>query len=370
MKSFLNYNKNFPHSAPKGFRPGLTLVELMIAIALALIVSIVGFNIYRINADQYLRVDSYILQQQNLRAAFYLMARDLRMAGNGLFVLGPKVKMVQAYVPSQPIIKDSLPTISTTPGWFMNTDTSERGFRAIFGSDGGTANPDSVTIFRTEVEYPAPLGVVKTYTSSAHKLEFFDDIRSNTVVKDDIIALVNDTNALLLQVDDVSNSSLTYLASGRFTAPKGPADPDISFSVEGATVYNLRDVTLVTYYIDQVNNRLMAAHHDQKYTSFDNATDRSIVVADNIEDMQIYYYLDNESVDLSNITSDNPISSSRLQNHSIKALALGLTSRSGYGKGTNIKKRPKLFNRTAGTNLDNNRRNSLSELIYLRNFQQ
>lgn len=60
---------------------GLTLVELLVALALATLVSISLIAIF----TSYLRTQTaqehLINMQQNLRAALYLMGRDLRMAG-------------------------------------------------------------------------------------------------------------------------------------------------------------------------------------------------------------------------------------------------------------------------------------------------
>jgi hypothetical protein len=184
------------------------------------------------------------------------------------------------------------------------------------------------------------------------------------------MALVNGTKAIIFEVDDIGTDSLTCLSNGRFVGPDGPSDPAAPFPIVGSTVYNLRDVSLVTYFVDQTNNRLMAAYHDQKTTTFDDPATHSVVVADNIEDLQVYYFFDNETVIYDNTETDNPISTNRLQSHPIKALAFGMTSLSNYGEGPANYVRPPLFNRTEGTIKDYYRRNTLSEIIYLRNYQQ
>ena len=124
--------------ASGGGRPGMTLVELLVAMAIGLVVSGVALMIYRLNAKHYLREEAAIQQQQNLRAAFYIIGRDLRMAGNGMKVLGPDAKLVQIWTSSrQGLGPGGEASIDASDGWFKHPDSAAPGARAIFGVDGG-----------------------------------------------------------------------------------------------------------------------------------------------------------------------------------------------------------------------------------------
>jgi hypothetical protein len=337
----------------------------LIVVVISLIISGVAFALYRSNTGYYLREEAYIQQQQNLRAAFYIMSRDLRMAGNGLRVLGPNVNLLNAWTPSRLAVDNGNFKIDIVPGWFSYPDSTENGIRAIFGIDGGDNQPDAITVFRAEVEYPAPLGLVKEIGS-----EFIDldaAVKTDTVAAGDIIALVNENNAVILEVNSVSSNRITIVNNGRFTGPSGPPS---TFPNLGSTVYNLRNVNLVTYYIDQINNRLMAAHHDPQYTGYDDPASKSVVVANNIEDLQIQYFFGSDEVDPDALEHTPDISTARLKNDKVKALGLAMTSRSGYGEGSTTRLRPALYNRLEGTTPDNRRRSTLSEFIYLRNYSK
>lgn len=60
---------------------GFTLVELLIAIALGLVILGGLFQTFRTQHDTYIVQDQVAAMQQNLRAAMYLITRDLQMAG-------------------------------------------------------------------------------------------------------------------------------------------------------------------------------------------------------------------------------------------------------------------------------------------------
>ncbi|MDR2300521.1 MAG: hypothetical protein LBF38_00505 [Deltaproteobacteria bacterium] len=341
------------------------MVEMLIVMAIFVMVAGVCFSFYISNTSQFLLSQAYVEQQQNLRVAFYVMSRDLRMAGNGLNVLGPDVSIVQAYTGSQMTLSGGHVAVDTSPGWFKNTDTAELGFRAIFGFDGGNSAADSVTIFRAEMEYPAPLGVVKS--TSLRTLELDTNIPDSTVVTGDIIVLVNGAQACLLETDDAEDDEISYVEGGRFTGPSGPPS---GFPVVGSTVYNFKDVSLLTYYLDQTNNRLMVANHDNAHDIFDEPATKSSVVANNIDDLQLYYGLEAHPVDPGILSEDPDISTNTLKDDFVKAVALAMTSKASYGSGKSIYVRPELFNRAPGVVADNYRRGILSEYVYLRNHQK
>ena len=347
--------------------PGVTLVELLVVSALALIVSGVAFSIYHVNTVHYLRQEAYIQQQQNLRAAMFVMSRDLRMAGTGLLLLGPAVKRIQAWTPSRPVIgPDSRVVIEPTSGWFsLPGPGAEPGARAVFGIDGGELGSDVVTVFRAEMEFPSSLGRVSGLSGAT--LTLSSDAIDGALAAGDIIGLVKGEEAVLMEVEKVDGDEVEIKCGGRLT---GPSLAPVGFEIMGASVYNLRDVSLATYYVDESQNQLMVAHHDQARDGFDAVDIRSTVVASNIEDLQIHYYFGGDEVDPQALSDGPDISHLRLEADSVKVVALGMVSRSGYGEGIARWIRPSLYNRLDGIDTDNRRRAILSEYIYLRNFSQ
>ncbi|MDR1546457.1 MAG: hypothetical protein LBU12_07095 [Deltaproteobacteria bacterium] len=349
--------------ARQAFKPGLTIVELLMVMAMSFIVAATAFSIYRVNVSHYLREEAFLQQQQNLRAGLYAITRDLRMAGNGFNVLGPHVKLVQLHAPSRETIVNGVAGVVAAPGWFRHPDTATPGARAVFGVDGGESRPDTLTVFRTELEYAVPLGLVKTISNRRLALE--QPRHPDVLTGGDLVALVQGTQVVVLETaseQPTDLGELDYVPGGRFT---GPAGPPSGFNATGASVYNVRDVSLVTYWVDEAESRLMAARHDASRPGLDTAS--SEAVAANIEDLQIFYFFDDETADLTR-TSDEPnVSSARLDARAVKSVAVALSSKSAYGDGPRSRRRPALFNRLRGGTLDERRRSALLELVHLRN---
>jgi prepilin-type N-terminal cleavage/methylation domain-containing protein len=400
-----------PQLKDKSLKSGLTLVELLVVIVISLIVSGVAFSVYRLNASYYYREDAYLQQYQNLRVALYTISRDVRMAGNGFSVLGPSLKQIQVYTPTMERATCGSPATTTVFGydWFRHSNYTSYvppdtciadpsapgcsgggsvpcsvnpadtpGVRAIFGIDGGEYDSDSITIFRSEIESGELLG--KLTAVSGNKItitpeaETSDKNFEKAILPGDILALVNGENAVVLEVagDYIDgDTEIPIKTGGRFTPNSLTSIPYLS----GSFIYNFRDVTFVTYYVDQEKNQLMADYHDRTKIddggadrSDDPTGRRSFAVAYNVEDLQIYYFFDDVNMVL--VATDPAISTARLDDQRIRAVAIGITSRSPYGEGARNKFRPALFNRRAGTDRDDRVRSTLVQTIYLRNYQQ
>ena len=362
---------------------GATLVELLVVVLISVFIGGVALIIYRANVSYYLKADARLEQSQNLRSAMYSIARDVRMAGNGLVLLGPQVSLIQAYVPGQETLVGGKSVRSDTPGWFRHADidssdsSDQWGIRAIFGVDGGEDEPDTITVFRAEVESGAAVGQVDSggYSplSDPEKINLKASFPNGMLRNNDILAIVNGSQAALFEVNPgsaepgqplPSSQTIPIKLNGRFTPPGNSV---LSFPA-GSTVYNLRDVVLVTYYVDQENNVLLADYHDVSLDDPNNAATGAVVVANNIEDLQIFYYYEPTPVNLTVLNTDPIISSGALQSARVTAVAIGLTARSSYGEFRDkSQKRPALFNHKEGSKTDNNVRASLTEVIFLRN---
>lgn len=60
---------------------GFTIIELLVAIALGLVILAGLFRTFKVQHDTFVVQDQVAVMQQNLRAAMYLITRDLQMAG-------------------------------------------------------------------------------------------------------------------------------------------------------------------------------------------------------------------------------------------------------------------------------------------------
>jgi hypothetical protein len=347
-------------------RSGVTLIELMIVVCLSFLLTAVIFGLYRIHMTGYLRDDAYSKLEDGLTASFRTMVTELRMAGNGFKVSVPPLKLCSAWTPSQPFQKDGQTLIDPQESWFKydpNSNTDKQGFRAIFGFDGGVKHADAVTIFKAQLEYPRALGFVAEFNGT--QLILGENIKQGAVAENDIVAVVSKEKGFLLEIINSYNNVLVINPKGRFMDPSGLLPFTELF---GAPVYNFKDVSLTTYYLNEDKNRLMVAHHDQGLGDYDVPEVKSSVLAENIEDLQLYYYYEDEIVNLNFISEIPDVGQAVLDNYRVKAVAIGMTGRSPQSQGQINRRRPALFNRQAGTESDNNRRATLIELVYLRNF--
>ena len=62
-------------------KKGFTLIELLVAMAIASIVMAAIYSVYRVQTKQYRTQQMVVQMQQNMRAAMYLLEREIRMAG-------------------------------------------------------------------------------------------------------------------------------------------------------------------------------------------------------------------------------------------------------------------------------------------------
>ena len=280
-------NSGFNLKKYRAFKPGFTLIELMVVVLIMAIIGSAGFVMFRTTAIHEANQQNILEQTQNLRAAMYSVSREARMAGNGLVLLG--VDRVQIYVP-QAIINDRIQ--DSGQRWFRYVGEEDFGARAIFGTDSGTgAGSDSLTIFRADVETTVPIGRLNTnFTPGlSRSLSLQADVDWGEVVADgDIIAVTNGRDAVILQAAGPESGFNSTIDLGpRFEPAEGHPE-GLTFAA-GSSVYNLRGITFVSFYVDEDTTRLMADYHDSTADP-DNTPSHLVTVANNIEDFQVMYY--------------------------------------------------------------------------------
>lgn len=79
------------------YRQGFSLVELLVAMAIAGVVMAAVFKIYTTQQDSYLVQEQVAEMQQNLRTAKYILTREIRMAGYDPTAAGAAFGFVSAY---------------------------------------------------------------------------------------------------------------------------------------------------------------------------------------------------------------------------------------------------------------------------------
>lgn len=354
-----------PHSPA---RRGFSLVELLVVLLVSVFVVGAALTIYQVNVRYYIQQDSLLEQTQNLRVAMYTVARDVRMAGNCFTLMGTGVKRIQAYIPA----------IGDQPaGWFRYSSGGDYGALPVFGLDGGTGGTDSLTIFRADIESASPVGqLANAYTpgGSSVRLDFIEPFGKGTLEDGDIVALVNDDRAMLLEAGGIDSLNRAYATiGGRFRPDSGKGFPggDYTFP-RGTYVYNLRDITLVTYQVDGDLKALVANYHDGGLMGDNIDKDNMVIVANNIEDFQVRYWISTgAALTVTPLEGDDSISEGQLADGGnwIKAVNLAMSAISptvDQKRGLNSPQ--PLFNHSSVGPPDRHLRRSLAETVYLRNF--
>ena len=316
-------------------RPGVTLIELMVVVFIMTIVAGAAMVFFRTTAENETLQQENIAQIQNLRTAFYTVASDVRMAGSGLGLLGNG--LVQIYVDPKVAMADPSDTQEGDDGgWFRYKDAEHYGVRAIFGTDseGDKTKADTLTIFRADLEAfssmttlrqdynPASDGSLSLTTS----LEEGEDLTSG-----DIIAVSSGTVVVILQGNLPSTPSDTLEIGSRFRPNAALPEPSGYVFPAGSAVFNLKDVSFVTYYLDTKENRLMANYHDL----LDNASQdpNLAVVSSNIEDFQVNYYLASSLEGTSDVAQSSIAEKDFDDGQWVHAIKMGMVSVSGRKTG-------------------------------------
>ncbi|MEW6266814.1 MAG: PilW family protein [Thermodesulfobacteriota bacterium] len=268
--------------SPKGF----TLVELLVAMAMGLIVLSVMFTMFRTSSRSYTLQDYVAETQQNLRVAIYAVGRDVRMAGCGLNLL-----------PSELVDRIQ---IFNGAGWSL--------VRAITGAN-SAVGPDSVEVFYGDIrsgEYDATITQPMPDASAELNCDTVTPFNDH-----DAVVISNGLTAALFVVSQVQAGPKKLQhnpAESIFNPPAAfKAFPTGGGYGSGSRLYNFGAFKWITYAVDSVTDPL---HPRLTVNAHDGAGAQ--VVAENIEDLQFYYILQNGGGTHNPVGSENQIQAVRI----------------------------------------------------------
>ena len=246
---------------------GFTLVELLVAMSMGLIALSVMFTLFRTSNRSYVLQDYMAEMQQNLRMAMYYISRDVRMAGCGMNLLSALVPSVQIFNGSESTWTFLLPV---KPGNATNA-------------------PDTIEVFYGDInngEYDATITQPMPDASSELNVD-----TSNPFSVGDTVIISDGVTACLFVISEVQDVALKL----QHNPAESPFNPPAAFKAfpqgggygTGSRLYNFGSSRWVTYSIDRVSDpdhpTLVADLHDGTTPQ---------VIADNIEDIQFYYFME------------------------------------------------------------------------------
>jgi prepilin-type N-terminal cleavage/methylation domain-containing protein len=250
-----------------GKASGMTLVEILVAVAVAGILMSVMFTMFRSSQRSYVTQDYVAEMQQNLRVAMQYVSRDIRQAGCGFNLMSELVPDIQVYNKNY----DTANLFTLTPLTATNSSTG----------------PDQIEIVYGNIvtgEYNALITEPMPGSSNELNLDKPEEFEIG-----DFAVITDGTTALLLVVTQVQPSS------GKIGHSSGQSDwnhnnlekLDSSFTgfESGSRLFNFGNFVWLTYRIDQSDPTrpvLQVDRHDGLGWQ---------VVAENIEDMQIRYLM-------------------------------------------------------------------------------
>lgn len=312
---------------------GFTLVELLVALSMGLIVLTVMFTMFRTSNRSYILQDYVAEMQQNLRVGMHSMSRDIRMAGCGMNLLLNLVPSIEVFNGSS---------------WSYVT--------AISGTNSSTG-PDRIDMFIGDInsgEYDALI----THPMPDASAELNVD-KVGTFNDGDHVIVTNGIHAALFVVSAVQGAALKIQhnpAESLFNPPAAfKAFPHGGGYGTGSRLYNFGALRFVSYYIDNTTDPdhpvLMADLHLPSGPQ---------VIADNIEDIQFHYFLEDGT------DTDNPAGNEG----KIRSVRMTIVARTAEQDFDTVKFTPPIVeDHDPGTvPPDGYRRRVLSSIIKVRNL--
>lgn len=244
---------------------GFTLIELLVAMAIGLVIMAAILSTFKSQQDTYIVQTQVSAMQQNLRAAMYMMTRDIQMAG---YYTNFDTKTYDATAENM----DWDPTIagseSTRPVLYGRNNDDGSGLNVRDGTDvivivkASNDSNDRYTLIGANGESASANAI----TLSANHLNFANN-DFGVLVKKDL------SRSEVFQITSVSGGDLSL----RNGLDEGYGDGDMLFLAD-IIVYKVDDSD------DPARPCLKRINHGKDGSNFQ-------VIAENVENLQIRYHL-------------------------------------------------------------------------------
>jgi type IV pilus assembly protein PilW len=269
---------------PRSRMAGMSLMEILIAMAIGLIGIVVITQTYLVNENYKRSTASAGGAQTSGALALYTIERDARMVGWGIAwssVLGcPGLRWYHAPDGYSVLAGGTLPTIVPAP---------------VVISDGGAGLPDTITVlYGTGTERVIPATMIATMTSPGDAIQV-DNPEGFSANPGDIILAVQNNLCSLMQVTSTASGQLAHVTgvNAAFNPPSGGSLPVYP---SGAQVFNLGRPVVNVYSIDNPDRKhlqLWSLFTASSSTVVPNYAPAAFPIIENIVDLQAQYGKDN-----------------------------------------------------------------------------
>jgi type IV pilus assembly protein PilW len=305
--------------SPRPNMGGMSLMEILVAMAIGLIGIVVITQTYIVNENYKRSTTAAGGAQTNGALALFSMERDARMAGWGMawstvFGCGGVRWYYNGLGYSNPPAAGPLPVLASGP---------------IVITDGG-AGPDTITITygtNTERVIPATVGANMVAADDPIQVDNPQGFSNNP---GDLVLVVQNTDCAMLQVTSLAGGQIAH-APG-VTAPYNPAGGSLlPIFGAGAQVFNLGRPVVNVYSIN--------ANYELQLASLFTATSSTVVpaytptpftIVDNIVDLQAEYGKDTVGNDGIVDVYDNVTPTTVAQWQQVLSVRIGVLARSEF----------------------------------------
>jgi type IV pilus assembly protein PilW len=358
---------------------GLSLIELMVAIAIGLFLLAGAVTIFSTSKRTYVEQEDSARIQENLRFALEAISRDLRMAG--YFGCGHSLdpeRLTNVGGPTDGTLRDTsvgglegLEGSEATPSWLPSGNTSDVTASVLAGTDGITIRHAGGPAWEITGEFSenGPLLVdnknvryvaTNAYSPNNQGVTYGGD--GESIQANDLVVVSGCGNVDLFQAGSASATQVALSTGSRLSSGYNS-----TAKVSKATLVRYFISTYTDSYGEQQTG-LFRQYWDRASATVKTDTDaagNAIPLVANVENMQITYGIDNNNDDV----IDSFVAANSVTDwSSVLAVKLGLLGRSARNNAPEADTKTYTVNGTtvAAAN-DNRKRRIMETTVFIRN---
>lgn len=286
---------------PSHLRPsdqtGVSLIELMVALALGLVLAVTVGSAYLGAKNSFRSQNAWSLIQENARYAFQIMSEDIRMAGftGGPVTGGTQTVAAPASWDANLIHLFSDDLVNTSGGPLL-------GYQGAYPTGVTPTAGDAITIVHADDENEYRLDPAVAQGTSTFTLATWPSASQSPPQSGEIFVVADPTHTAVFQVLSVNSGARTVTADGASgTVSPGSTSSMGTFSLlSTGKLYRLKGVT---YYIANNAAGEPCLYRKKLTHTGSNASVTTEELVEGVSDMQIEYGVDTDTTPDSNVNA-------------------------------------------------------------------